>query len=79
MVFKRFQEFKALMLNQTGKKINVLKSYNVGEYTCNEFNNLCARESIKTQLTDIYNPWQNGVVERKSRAIIGVARAKLHD
>jgi transposase InsO family protein len=78
-VFKRFQEFKALVENQTGKKIKVLRSYNEGEYTSNEFNDLCAREGIKRELIVPYNPQQNGVVERKNRAIVGAVRAMLHD
>jgi transposase InsO family protein len=36
-VFKRFQEFKALVENQTGKKIKVLRLDNGGEYTSMEF------------------------------------------
>jgi hypothetical protein len=32
-VFKRFQEFKALVENQTGRKIKFLRSDNGGEYT----------------------------------------------
>jgi transposase InsO family protein len=65
--------------NQTGKKIKVLRSNNGGEYTFNEFNDLCAREDIKRELIVPYNPQQNGVVERKNKAIVGVARAMLHD
>jgi transposase InsO family protein len=78
-VFKRFQEFKALMENQTGKKIKVFRSNNGGEYTSNEFNDFCAREGIKIELNVPYNPQQNGVVERKNRAIVEVVRAMLHD
>ena len=36
-VFNRFQEFKALVENQTGKKIKVLRSDKGGEYTGHEF------------------------------------------
>ena len=32
-VLQRFQEFKALVENQTGRKIRVLRSDNGGEYT----------------------------------------------
>jgi hypothetical protein len=35
-VFSRFQEFKALVENQTGKKVRVLRSDNGGEYTSKE-------------------------------------------
>jgi transposase InsO family protein len=65
--------------NQIGKKIKVLRSDNWGEYTSNEFNDFCAREGIKRELTVPYNPQQNGVAERKNMAIVGAPRAMLHD
>jgi hypothetical protein len=77
--FSRFQEFKALVENQTGKKIRVLRSDNGGEYTSKEFMDFCAGEGIRRELTVPYNPQQNGVAERKNRAIVGAARAMLHD
>lgn len=36
-VFNKFQEFKASVENLIGKKIKILRSYNGGEYTSNEF------------------------------------------
>jgi hypothetical protein len=78
-VFNWFQEFKALVENQTRKKIKVLRSNNGGEYTSNEFNDFCAREGIKRELTVPYNSQQNGVAERKNRAIVGAVRAMLYD
>jgi hypothetical protein len=77
--FSRFQEFKALVENQTGKKIRVLRWENGGEYTSKEFMDFCAGEGIRRELIAPYNPQQNGVVERKNRAIVGAARALLHD
>jgi transposase InsO family protein len=40
-VFSRFREFKALVENQTGRKVRVLRSDNGGEYTSNDFKNFC--------------------------------------
>jgi transposase InsO family protein len=65
--------------NQTGKKIRVLRSDNGDEYTSKEFMDFCAGEGIRRELTIPYNPQQNGVAERKNRAIVGAARAMLHD
>ena len=55
-VFNRFQEFKALVENQAGRKIRVLRKDNGGEYTSKEFNGLCAIEGIKRELIVLYNP-----------------------
>jgi hypothetical protein len=78
-VLKRFQEFKAFVENQTGKRIKVLRSDNGGEYTSHAFKKLCAEAGIKRELTVPYTPQQNGVSERKNRAIVGAAKAMLHD
>jgi hypothetical protein len=78
-VFNRFREFKALVENQTRKKIRVLRSENGGEYTSKEFMDFCAGEGIRRELTVPYNPQQNGIAERKNRAIVGAVRAMLHD
>ena len=78
-VLQRFQEFKALVENQTGRKIRVLRSDNGGEYTSKEFDGFCRQEGIMRQLAVPYTPEQNGVAERKNRSIVGAARAMLHD
>jgi transposase InsO family protein len=78
-VFKRFQEFKALVENQTGKRIKVLRSDNGGEYSSREFVDFCTCVGIRRQMTVPYNPQQNGVVERKNKAITGAMRSMLHD
>jgi hypothetical protein len=78
-VFSRFQEFKALVENQTGRKIRVLRFDNGGEYTSNDFKSFCTWVGIKRELIVPYNPQQNGVAERKNRVIIGAVKAMLHD
>ena len=72
-MFERFKEFKALVENISGKKINILRSDNGGEFTSNEFNDYCK------ELTIPYNPQQNGVVERKTRSIMEPVRDMIHD
>ena len=62
-VFERFKEFKALVENLSEKKIKILRSDNGGEFTSNEFNDLCKESGIKRELTIPYNPQQNGVEE----------------
>jgi hypothetical protein len=78
-VFDRFKEFRALVENQSGRRIQVLRSDNGGEYTSNEFVEYCVVEGIKKELTVPYNPQQNGVAERKNRTIVGATRAMIHD
>ena len=55
---KRFQEFKALVENQTGRRIKVLRSGNGGEYTFEEFDKYCRQEEIKRELAGPYTPQQ---------------------
>ena len=74
-----FQEFKALVENQIGKNIKVIRSDNGGKYSSHDFDEFCRQEGIKRQLIVPYTPKQNGVAERKNRSIVGAARAMLHD
>lgn len=78
-VFNRFQQFKALVENQTGKHIWVLRTHNGGEFTSNDFDDLCRDARIKRELTISYNPQQNRLVERKNRSICDVAKAMIRD
>ena len=55
-VFDKFQEFKSLVEKQTGKKINVLRFDNGGEYTSNEFEDFYTQHGIHRQFTIPYNP-----------------------
>lgn len=45
----------------------------------NDFKNSCKEARIKKALMMPYNPQQNGVAERKNKAIIGVAKVMIHD
>ena len=78
-VLSKFVEFKALVENQTNKKIKALRSDNRGEYISNAFRDLCAKEGIRRDLIAPHNPQQNGVVEHKNLNIVGASKAMLHD
>jgi hypothetical protein len=78
-VHSRFQEFKALVENQMGRKIKTLRSDNGDEYTLKAFKDFYVGAGIKRELTVPHNPQQNGVAEKKNRAIVGVAKAMLYD
>jgi hypothetical protein len=64
-VFKRFQEFRALVENQPGKRIKVLRLDNVGEYSFRQFIDFCAQHGIRRQMTVPYNPQQNVVAREE--------------
>jgi hypothetical protein len=55
-VFNKFKEFKALVENQTEKKIMVLRTDNGGEFCRNEFEELCKKCGIARQKTTPYTP-----------------------
>ena len=78
-VFSKFKEFKALIENHTEKKIKTFRSDNGGEFTSNEFKDLCKESRNKREFSTPYNPQQNGVAKRKNRIIMEAARAMLHD
>jgi len=77
--FGQFQEFKALLESQMGRKIKALRSHTGGEYISKDFKRFYADAGIKKELTVPYNPQLNGLAERKNRAINGVAKAMIHD
>jgi transposase InsO family protein len=78
-VFNWFREFRAQVENQKGNKVKVSRSDNGGEYTSNEFKDLCKEAGIKRELKISYNPQQNGVVERNNRSIISSSKDMIHD
>ena len=74
-----FMKFKAWVETQSESKMQVIRSDNGTEYTCEKFNKFCEDAGIEHQLTAPYTPQQNGVVERKNRTIMEMARCVLHD
>ena len=72
--FKFFTEFKAMVENESGYRIQRLRSDNGGEFISNEFKDFCKKNGIRRQLTTPYTPQQNGVVERKNRTVMEMAR-----
>jgi transposase InsO family protein len=62
-VFTRFQEFRALVENESGKRIKVLRSDNGGEYSSRQLIDFRAQHGIRRQMTEPYNPQQKGVAD----------------
>jgi transposase InsO family protein len=75
--FEKFKNFKALVENESGCKIQCLRTDRGGEYTSNAFNSFCINHGIKRQLTTAYTPQQNGVSERKNRTLLNMVRSML--
>ena len=54
--FGKFQEFKAIVENQSSRGIRALRSNHGGEYTSTKFDGFCQKEGIKRELIVPYNP-----------------------
>ena len=64
------------------KLLKVFQKYkqnNGGEFTSNEFKELCKESWIKRELSTPYNPQPNEIAERKNRIIMEAARDMVHD
>lgn len=68
-----------MMENQSGCKIQVVRSDNGKEYTSAEFNMFCEEDGIEHQFTALYTPHQNRVSERRNKYIMEMARCMLYD
>jgi transposase InsO family protein len=76
-VFDKFKEFKALVENQTEKKIKVLRTDNGGEFCGNKFKEFCKKYGIERHNTTRYTPQENGVAERMNKTLMEKARSML--
>ena len=61
--FFMFKKFKALVENQTGRKIKKLKTDNGLEFVESEFKEFCAVNDIARHKTLVGKPHQNGIAE----------------
>jgi hypothetical protein len=77
-VFDKFKEFKALVENQTEKKIKVLRTDNGGEFCRNEFKEFCKKCGIARKKTTPYTPQQNGVTERMNMTLMEKEKSILN-
>ena len=77
LAFDNFRIFKNRVENESGMNIKCLRSDRGGEFTSNDFNTFCEENGIKRQLSAPRTPERNGIVERRNRSVIEVARAML--
>eukprot|EP00253_Pinus_taeda_P035348 PITA_35348 len=71
------EEFKALVENETEKKIKVLRIDNGGELCSKEFEEFCKKCGIVGQKTTPYTPQQNGVAEIMNKTLMERERSML--
>lgn len=72
-----FEQFKARVENETGKRIKCLRTDNGTEYCNKQLSDKLKRYGIQHQTTVPYSPQQNGVAERANRTIVEKARCML--
>ena len=75
--FSFFQKWKAMVENQTSRKLKCLRTDRGGEYLSNAFKAYLARQGIEHQLTVAGTPEQNGAAERLNRTLEERARSML--
>ncbi|XP_071687657.1 uncharacterized protein [Rutidosis leptorrhynchoides] len=69
--------FVQLLENQFTKRIKIIRSDNGTEFLNNKMADFLKTKGIIHQTTCAYTPQQNGVVERKHRHLLNVARALM--
>jgi hypothetical protein len=73
-VFEKFKQYKALVKNEIGYKIKVLRSDNGGEFVSKKFDAFLVECGIQRQTSAPYFAQQNGVAKRANKTIMECAR-----
>jgi hypothetical protein len=76
-VFETFKSFAILAQNQFDFDINKVRSDNGPEFKNARIDEYCDDKGIKHEFSSKYTPEQNGIVERKNRTLIDMARSML--
>jgi transposase InsO family protein len=76
--FASFKILQGLVMQQTGNKIEKLRSDRGGEYLSDEAIKYFADSGIRHELTSPYSPEQNGVAKRENRTLVECVRTMLH-
>ncbi|KAK8956512.1 hypothetical protein KSP39_PZI000036 [Platanthera zijinensis] len=75
--FTIFKQFKTYVENMLDMSIKAFRSDRGGEFMSNEFQKYCKEMGIRRDLTAPYSPQQNGVVERRNRTVMEMARSMM--
>ncbi|WVZ75786.1 LOW QUALITY PROTEIN: hypothetical protein U9M48_023817 [Paspalum notatum var. saurae] len=65
--------------NESHKAMRAIRSDNGGEFKNSRFENFCRDLGLEQQFSSPYTPPQNGVVERKNRTLVEMARTMLDE
>ena len=76
-VFDLFKVFRALVENQSGRKLKILIYDNGGEYFNYVFIQYCKDVGNRMKHSIPYTPQQNGVAERKNRSLKEMATCMM--
>ncbi|KAL4591437.1 hypothetical protein LXL04_004402 [Taraxacum kok-saghyz] len=76
-VFGHIVNFYNMIKNQFDKTIKIVRSDNGTEFINQNFNTFFETKGIIHQSSCVYTPQQNGIVERKHRHLLNVARSLL--
>jgi hypothetical protein len=77
--FDIFKKFATRAQNEFGSSMVKISSDNGSESRNTKVEEYCDGEGIKHEFSSTYTPQQNGVVERKNKTLITLARAMLDD
>ncbi|CAN1302486.1 Retrovirus-related Pol polyprotein from transposon TNT 1-94 [Linum perenne] len=75
---EKFKSFVDLRNNEQDCKLSSIRSDHGGEFDSDAFEDFCESRGIDHTFSAPRTPQQNGVVERKNRALLELARAMLH-
>jgi hypothetical protein len=75
--FSCFKKVKALAETESGGRLRAFRSDRGGEFNSIDFKEYCDEHGIKHFTTTPYTPQQNGVVERRNRTVVEMARCLL--
>lgn len=70
----KFIEFKNFVERQTGYKIKAFHSDNGKEFCNTSMDRILQNSGIQRRLTIPHTPQQNGIVERRNRTLVEIAR-----
>jgi transposase InsO family protein len=71
------KNIQAAAERKLGKKLMALRMDRGGEFTTAEFNKYCAELGVPDELTALYSPQQNGIVEHCNQSVVGMIWSML--